>query len=113
MIACSASLPFSLPPDGPYHGKAGLLAVENPRYEHNLHDTFFKAAAAHGLPANDDFNSWSHDQVSKHGAHGTMKDTWLRCPLGWKQCVSCYDVHFVCVLLAGSPAVLKPPLSRS
>ncbi len=39
------------------------MAVENPRYHNKLHDVFFDAAAQIGLPANDDFNDWSHSQV--------------------------------------------------
>lgn len=37
--------------------------MENPRYTHVLHDVFFQAAQQQGLPANNDFNDWSHDQV--------------------------------------------------
>jgi hypothetical protein len=39
------------------------MAVENPRYEHYLHNVFFKAAQQHGLPENPDFNDWGRDQV--------------------------------------------------
>lgn len=41
------------------------MNTEQPRYENVLHDEFFKAAAATGLPANPDFNDWSHPQVLK------------------------------------------------
>ncbi|PNW75136.1 hypothetical protein CHLRE_12g514200v5 [Chlamydomonas reinhardtii] len=46
----------------PYHGTGGSMNTEQPRYENVLHDEFFKAAAATGLPANPDFNDWSHPQ---------------------------------------------------
>lgn len=39
------------------------MHVEDPRYENKMHDVFFNAAAEQGLPANDDFNDWSHPQV--------------------------------------------------
>ncbi|KAG2445644.1 hypothetical protein HXX76_000254 [Chlamydomonas incerta] len=46
----------------PYHGTGGSMNTEQPRYENVLHDEFFKAAAAAGLPANPDFNDWSRPQ---------------------------------------------------
>ncbi|GAB4823239.1 hypothetical protein N2152v2_010285 [Parachlorella kessleri] len=48
---------------GSYHGKGGPLAVENPRYQHYLHDVFFKVAQQHGWAGNPDFNDWSRDQA--------------------------------------------------
>jgi len=49
-------------PAGEYHGAGGTMHVEDPRYENKMHDVFFNAAAEQGLPANDDFNDWSHPQ---------------------------------------------------
>jgi hypothetical protein len=40
------------------------MRVENPRYTNKaLHSAFFKAAEQLGMPANNDFNDWSHDHV--------------------------------------------------
>lgn len=58
---------------GPYHGTSGPLAVENPRYQHRLHDVFFKSAQAAGWPSNPDFNDWSHDQ-SGYGEFQVTQD---------------------------------------
>lgn len=38
------------------------MRVEDPRYDNPLHQAFFDAAAAAGLPANPDFNDWSRPQ---------------------------------------------------
>lgn len=38
------------------------MKVESPRYDNPLHEEFFRAAQAAGLPANDDFNDWSRSQ---------------------------------------------------
>jgi choline dehydrogenase-like flavoprotein len=47
-----------------YHGSGGPMHVENPRYHNKqLHGAFFAAAEQMGLPANPDFNDWSHDHV--------------------------------------------------
>ncbi|GFR43618.1 hypothetical protein Agub_g4717 [Astrephomene gubernaculifera] len=46
----------------PYHGQSGSMHVEQPRYQNPLHEEFFRAAAAAGLPANPDFNDWSRPQ---------------------------------------------------
>ncbi|KAI8470464.1 MAG: GMC oxidoreductase-domain-containing protein [Monoraphidium minutum] len=45
-----------------YHGASGLMRVENPRYDNPLHEEFFRAAAAAGLPSNPDFNDWARSQ---------------------------------------------------
>lgn len=50
-------------PKGEFHGAGGTMHVEDPRYENKMHDVFFRAAAESGLPANEDFNDWSHSQV--------------------------------------------------
>jgi hypothetical protein len=56
--------PATPPPgDSRYHGTTGLMHVESPRYENPLHDAFFSAAKAAGLPDNRDFNDWSRPQV--------------------------------------------------
>jgi choline dehydrogenase-like flavoprotein len=53
-----------------YHGSGGPMHVENPRYHNKqLHGAFFAAAEQMGLPANPDFNDWSHD----HGGYGTFQ----------------------------------------
>ena len=41
------------------------MRVEQPRYQNVLQDEFFSAAAAVGLKANDDFNSWDRSQVGR------------------------------------------------
>lgn len=42
------------------------MHVENPRYTNKqLHGAFFAAAEEMGLPANPDFNDWSHDHVRR------------------------------------------------
>ncbi|GIL70388.1 hypothetical protein Vretimale_3577 [Volvox reticuliferus] len=46
----------------PFHGQSGSMNVEQPRYQNVLHDEFFRAAAAAGVPANPDFNDWSRPQ---------------------------------------------------
>lgn len=47
---------------GEYHGKGGLMQVENTRYMNPLTKLFFKACNQAGMPANEDFNDWSHPQ---------------------------------------------------
>lgn len=47
---------------GEYHGKGGLMQVENARYMNPLTKMFFKACEQAGLSENDDFNDWSHSQ---------------------------------------------------
>lgn len=47
---------------GPYHGKGGLMQVENARYMNPLTRLFFKACEEAGLSENADFNDWSHPQ---------------------------------------------------
>ncbi|CAM9137760.1 unnamed protein product, partial [Discosporangium mesarthrocarpum] len=47
---------------GEYHGKGGLMEVENVRYMNPLTKMFFKACEQAGLPKNDDFNDWGHSQ---------------------------------------------------
>lgn len=55
---------------GNYHGSGGPMRVENPRYTNKaLHSAFFKAAEQLGMPANNDFNDWSHD----HEGYGTFQ----------------------------------------
>lgn len=56
---------FDSPYPGPraFHGQSGTMNVEQPRYQNILHDEFFRAAAAAGLPLNTDFNDWSRPQV--------------------------------------------------
>ncbi len=39
------------------------MSVEQPRYQNVLHEEFFRAAAAAGVPSNPDFNDWSRPQV--------------------------------------------------
>lgn len=46
----------------PYHGTGGSMSVEQPRYQNVLHEEFFRAAAAAGVPSNPDFNDWSRPQ---------------------------------------------------
>lgn len=48
--------------EGDYHGKGGLMQVENARYMNPLTKMFFKACAQAGLSENEDFNDWSHSQ---------------------------------------------------
>ena len=43
-----AALPLSCCAGGPYHGKGGPLAVENPRYQHYLHDEWWAGRAPRG-----------------------------------------------------------------
>eukprot|EP00903_Cladosiphon_okamuranus_P007876 g7613.t1 len=47
---------------GEFHGKGGLMQVENARYMNPLTKMFFKACEQAGLSKNDDFNDWSHSQ---------------------------------------------------
>lgn len=54
-------------PAGEYHGSGGTMHVEDPRYHNEMHDVFFSAAKEVGLQYNDDFNDWSHPQVSVSG----------------------------------------------
>ncbi len=51
----------------PFHGTGGTMCVEQPRYENPLHEEFFRACQAVGLPANNDFNNWSTPQVGRWG----------------------------------------------
>ena len=46
------------------HGNAGLMRVENPRYNNPLHEAFFQAARQAGIPENTNFNDWRKTQVS-------------------------------------------------
>ncbi len=45
------------------HGDAGLMRVENPRYNNPLHEAFFQAAHQAGIPENPNFNDWRRKQV--------------------------------------------------
>ena len=45
------------------HGNAGLMRVENPRYNNPLHEAFFQAARQAGIPENSNFNDWRKSQV--------------------------------------------------
>ena len=47
---------------GKFHGKGGLMQVENARYMNPLTKMFFKACEQAGMPENKDFNDWSHPQ---------------------------------------------------
>lgn len=47
---------------GEFHGKGGLMQVENARYMNPLTKLFFKACEQAGLSENEDFNDWSHSQ---------------------------------------------------
>lgn len=47
---------------GEFHGKGGLMEVENARYMNPLTKMFFKACEQAGMPENKDFNDWSHPQ---------------------------------------------------
>lgn len=47
---------------GEFHGKGGLMQVENARYMNPLTKLFFKACQQAGLPENEDFNDWSRSQ---------------------------------------------------
>jgi hypothetical protein len=40
-----------------------MMHTERPRYDNPLHEDFFKACKAIGIPANPDFNDWSRPQV--------------------------------------------------
>ena len=51
-----------------FHGVAGPLRVEDLRYEHPLSRAWLDAAAACGLPANDDFNGPVQDGVGRYQA---------------------------------------------
>ncbi|CAL5223510.1 g6037 [Coccomyxa viridis] len=44
------------------HGNAGLMRVENPRYNNPLHEAFFQAARQAGIPENSNFNDWRKSQ---------------------------------------------------
>lgn len=48
--------------EGEFHGKGGLMQVENARYMNPLTKMFFKACEQAGLSENEDFNDWSHNQ---------------------------------------------------
>lgn len=49
--------------NGHYHGKAGTLAVSDPRHRHPLNEAFVKAAVESGLPLNPDFNGQEQEGV--------------------------------------------------
>jgi choline dehydrogenase len=69
---------------GPYHGRGGPLRVEDLRRVHELTDAFLGAAAAAGLPANDDFNGPSQDGAGRYqvtqrgGRRWSAADAYLR-----------------------------------
>ncbi len=50
----------------PYHGVGGPLRVEDLRQVHELTDAFLAAAAAAGLPPNDDFNGPEQDGAGRY-----------------------------------------------
>ncbi|GLC45037.1 hypothetical protein PLESTB_001461800 [Pleodorina starrii] len=74
----------------PFHGQSGSMNVEQPRYQNVLHDEFFRAAAAAGLPANPDFNDWSRPQegygefqvAQKQGQRADTYRTYLKPAMG-------------------------------
>ncbi|MBB5911887.1 choline dehydrogenase [Nocardia transvalensis] len=67
-----------------YHGTAGPLHVENPRYTHELTDAWIEAAAAAGLPRTHDFNGAAQDGVGRYqvthrrGRRWSTADGYLR-----------------------------------
>lgn len=63
--------------EGDYHGKGGLMQVENARYMNPLTKMFFKACEQAGMPENDDFNDWSHAQegFGRFQVQGAMQYT--------------------------------------
>ena len=70
---CLLSLPTPSRRDAGFedgvHGNAGLMRVENPRYNNPLHEAFFQAARQAGIPENTNFNDWRTKQVSWSPLH--------------------------------------------
>ncbi len=71
------------------HGNAGLMRVENPRYNNPLHEAFFQAARQAGIPENSNFNDWRRGQVHYPASQGS-----LTLPLG---CSISYPARSRCV----------------
>ncbi|WP_227979474.1 GMC family oxidoreductase [Nocardia spumae] len=68
----------------PYHGTDGPLHVEQRRFTHELTDAWIAAAAAAGLPRNDDFNGAVQEGVGRYqvthrnGRRWSTADGYLR-----------------------------------
>jgi choline dehydrogenase len=68
----------------PYHGVGGPLRVEDLRYVHELTRAFIDAAAASGIPPNDDFNGPEQDGVGlnqvtqRGGRRWSTADAYIR-----------------------------------
>jgi hypothetical protein len=71
------------------------MRVESPRYSNQLHDAFFNAAAAAGLPANPDFNEWDRPQVGACTAACTavLRSTAATCFVHDISAASLYILH--------------------
>lgn len=71
---------------GEFHGKGGLMQVENARYMNPLTKLFFKACEQAGLSENEDFNDWSRSQegFGRFQVHGrNTLGAVLTCSLVW------------------------------
>lgn len=70
--------------DPAFHGRGGPLRVEDLRQRHELTDAFLAAAAAAGLPPNDDFNgsvqdgSGAYQVTQRGGRRWSAADAYLR-----------------------------------
>ncbi|KAL6758730.1 GMC oxidoreductase-domain-containing protein [Haematococcus lacustris] len=70
----------------PFHGVGGIMQTEQPRYQNPLHEAFFRACQAAGLPENTDFNDWSRPQAGygefqvtqRNGHRADMYRTYLK-----------------------------------
>ncbi|CBJ25560.1 conserved unknown protein [Ectocarpus siliculosus] len=77
---------------GEFHGKGGLMQVENARYMNPLTKLFFKACEQAGLSENEDFNDWSHSQegfgrfqvAQKRGKRCSAASSYLKEAMGRK-----------------------------
>ena len=47
-----------------YHSQGGNYPVSDVKYQNPLSAMFLEACQQFGIPKNDDFNDWSHSQVS-------------------------------------------------
>lgn len=89
------------------HGNAGLMRVENPRYNNPLHEAFFQAARQAGIPENNNFNDWRKTQVCSPcistpytSVHSAMRPCLLRKADKNAQGVSGTTQHSLLVLCA-------------
>jgi choline dehydrogenase len=94
-----------------FHGAGGPLSVSDGRSRNPLAQAFLDCAAAHGLPANDDFNDGSQDGVGwyqvteRNGARCSAAVAYLHPAMSRPNLTVETHVHALSILFEGERAV--------